>query len=82
MVSVCVLWLSGLIPTQIAKISAKIWVKNNFPEKHLEYSNIEWNKFYGDYIVTFKDSDDIIYSAVIGPEFLPVSIGQGIEGWE
>lgn len=83
-VTVCVLllWFSGLIPKQIAKISAKSYVKNTFPEKQLEFSHIEWNKFYGDYIITFKDSDGKNYSSVIGPKFLPISMGQGIEGWE
>ena len=82
LLSVSALWISRLIPMQIARISAEMWVKNNLPEKHLEYSDVEWNKFYGDYVITFKDDDGKIYSAVIGPEFLPVSMGQGIEGWE
>lgn len=81
-VSVSVSWFSGLIPRQIAKIYGKSYVKNNFPEKQLEYVDIEWNKFYGDYIITFKDKDEKIYSSVIGPKFFPISMGQGVDGWE
>ena len=79
---IAVSWFSGLIPGQIAKIYGKNYVKNNFPEKQLEYVNIEWNKFYGDYIITFKDNEGKIYSSVIGPKFFPISMGQGVDGWE
>ena len=79
---VSVSWFSGLIPRQIAKIYGKNYVKNNFSEKQLEYVNIEWNKFYGDYIITFKDNEGKIYSSVIGPKFFPISMGQGVDGWE
>ena len=79
---IAVSWFSGLIPRQIAKIYGKNYVKNNFPEKQLEYVDIEWNKFYSDYIITFKDNEGKIYSSVIGPKFLPISMGQGVDGWE
>ena len=79
---IAVSWFSGLIPRQIAKIYGKNYVKNNFPEKQLEYVNIEWNKFYGDYIITFNDNEGKIYSSVIGPKFFPISMGQGVDGWE
>ena len=79
---IAVSWFSGLIPRQIAKIYGKSYVKNNFPEKQLEYVDIEWNKFYGDYIITFKDNEGKIYSSVIGPKFFPISMGQGVDGWE
>ena len=79
---IAVSWFSGLIPRQIAKIYGKNYVKNNFPEKQLEYVDIEWNKFYGDYIITFKDNEGKIYSSVIGPKFFPISMGQGVDGWK
>lgn len=79
---IAVSWFSGLIPRQIAKIYGKSHVKNSFPEKQLEYVDIEWNKYYGDYIITFKDNDGKIYSSVIGPKFFPISMGQGVDGWE
>ena len=79
---IAVSWFSGLIPRQIAKIYGKNYVKNNVSEKQLEYVNIEWNKFYGDYIITFKDNEGKIYSSVIGPKFFPISMGQGVDGWE
>ena len=53
---IAVSWFSGLIPRQIAKKYGKNYVKNNFPEKQLEYVDIEWNKFYGDYIRFYNKS--------------------------
>ena len=72
------LWLSGIIPKQIGKIYGIKYMKENFPEMELEYKGIEWNKFYGDYIISFKDKENQSYSCVIGPKYLPITIGQGI----
>lgn len=73
-----ILWITGIIPKQIGKIYGTKYIKNNFPEMQLEYENIEWNKYYGDYIITFKDRDNQNYGCVIDPKYLPISIGQGI----
>ena len=75
---IIVLWVNGIIPKQIAKVYGTIYMKTNFPKMQLEYANIEWNKYFGDYIITFKDKDDQSYGCVIGPKYFPVSIGQGI----
>ena len=72
------LWLGGIIPKQIAKIYASNYMKSNFPEMELKYVNIEWNKYYGDYTITFKDKNNQSYSCVIGPKYFPVSMGQGM----
>lgn len=72
------LWISGVIPKQIGKIYGTNYMKDNFPEMQLEYENIEWNKYYGDYIITFKDKEKQSYGCVIGPKYLPISMGQGI----
>lgn len=72
------LWFSGIVPKQIGKIYGINYMKNNFPEMQLEYVGIEWNKYYGDYIITFEDKENQKYSCVIGPKYLPISIGQGI----
>lgn len=75
---ISVLWLGGLIPKQIAKVYGTKYMSDNFPKMQLEYENIEWNKYYGDYIITFKDKENQNYGCVIGPKYLPISIGQGI----
>lgn len=75
---IIVLWFGGVIPKQIGKIYGIKYMKNNFPEMQLDYVNIEWNKYYGDYIITFKDKENGSYSCVIGPKYFPISIGQGL----
>lgn len=75
---IIILWSSGIIPKQIAKIYGTNYMKKYFPKMQLEYVNIEWNKYYADYIITFKDKYNQNYSCVIGPKYFPVSIGQGI----
>ena len=75
---ISVLWLGGFIPKQIAKVYGTKYMSDNFPKMQLEYVNIEWNKYYGDYIITFKDKENQNYGCVIGPKYLPISIGQGI----
>ena len=73
-----ILWITGIIPKQIGKTYGTKYMKNNFPEMQLEYDNIEWNKYYGDYIIKFKDKEGQNYGCVISPKYLPIRIGQGI----
>lgn len=75
---VIALWIQGFIPKQIAKIYGSAYMKINFPKMGLEYVNIEWSKYHGDYIITFKDKENQNYGCVIGPKYFPVSLGQGI----
>lgn len=75
---IIVIWFSGIIPKQIGKIYGIKYMKHNFPEMQLEYIDIEWNKYHEDYIMTFKDKENEKYSCVIGPKYLPISIGQGL----
>ena len=75
---IIVLWFVGIIPKQIGKMYGTKYMKDNFPKMQLEYVNIEWNKYYGDYIITFKDEDNKTYGCVIAPKYFPITIGQGI----
>ena len=72
------LWISGVLPKQIAKIYGTQYLKNNFPKIHLEYENIEWSSAFGDYIIKFKDENNKQYSFVIGPKYFPINFGQGM----
>ena len=75
---IIVLWFGGVIPKQIGKIYGTKYMEDNFPEMQFEYVNIEWNKYYGDYIITFKDKENESYGCVIGPKYFPISIEQGL----
>lgn len=73
-----VLWYTGIIPKQIAKIYSTAYMHFNFPEMRLNYDKIEWSPYHESYIINFKDKDNQIYSCVIGPKYFPVNLGQGL----
>ena len=73
-----VLWFAGIIPKQIAKSFGTSYVNNHFPEMQLECVGVEYADAYGDYLITFKGTNENTYSCVIGPTYFPVSIGQGL----
>ena len=75
---IAVLWFTGLIPKQIARIAGTTYVKAHFPEMELEYKGVEWADVYGDYLISFEDKDGNKYSCVIGPALFPTTLGQGL----
>ncbi len=76
------LWISGIMPKQIARISATNYLKKNFPKIQLEYVNIEWSSTFGGYIITFKDENGETYGFIMNNRYFPVSLGQGLFGFE
>ena len=75
---IIILWFTGIIPKQIAKVAGANYVKEHFPKMQLECVEVEWAGVYGDYLITFKDLDEKTYSCVIGPKYFPISMGQGL----
>ncbi len=75
---VIVLWLTGIIPKQIAKISGTNYVNEHFPEMQMECVDVEYADVFGDYLIAFKDKGGNTYSCVIGPYLFPTSLGQGL----
>ena len=75
---IMVLWFTGIIPKQVAKIFGTSYVNNHFPEMQLECVGVEYADVYGDYLITFKGTNENTYSCVIGPKYFPVSMGQGL----
>ena len=71
------LWISGVIPKQIARIAAEHYLKNKFPEKKYTYVNIEWNRYQGDYGITFKDESGKTVSFIMSNKYFPIYPGQG-----
>lgn len=76
------LWISGIIPKQIARISATNYLKKNFPKMQLEYANIEWSSSFGGYAITFKDENGETYGFIMNNRYFPISLGQGLFGFE
>lgn len=76
------LWISGIIPKQIARISATNYLKKNFPKIQLEYVNIEWSSSFGGYSIKFKDENNETYSFIMNNKYFPITLGQGLFGFE
>ena len=75
---IIVLWFTGIIPKQIAKISGTTYVNEHFPEMQLECVGVEYADVFGDYLIEFKEKAGNTYSCVIGPSLFPCSLGQGL----
>ena len=76
------LWISGIIPTQIARISAINYLKKSFPEKQYQYVDIEWSSSFGGYAIKFKDENDKIIGFLMNGKYFPITPGQGTFGLE
>lgn len=79
---ILVLWISGIIPKQIARISATNYLEKNFPKIKLEYVNIEWSSSFGGYSIKFKDKNNKTYSFIMNNKYFPISLGQGLFAFE
>ena len=82
LIIILALWISGIIPKQIARISATNYLKKNFPKMQLEYVDIEWSSSFGGYSIRFKDQNNEIYSFIMNNKYFPINIGQGLFGFE
>lgn len=72
------LWISGIIPKQIAQISATHYLKKNLPKMQFEYVDIEWSSGFGGYSITFKDENGKEFEFIMNNKYFPISPGQGI----
>lgn len=74
---VIALWISGIIPKQIARISATIYLKNNFPKKQYEFVDVVWNPYFDGYSISFKDENGKEVGFIINDKYFPIHPGQG-----
>ena len=82
LIIILALWISGIIPKQIARVSATNYLKKNFPKMQLEYVDIEWSSSFGGYSIRFKDQNDEIHGFLMNNKYFPTNIGQGLFGFE
>lgn len=71
------LWISGIIPKQIARICATNYLKKNYPKMQLEYVDIEWASSFGGYYIRFKDEKGKEVGFIMPYKYFPISPGQG-----
>ena len=77
LIGIFMLWITGIIPKQIAKFSATSYLKNSFPKKNYEFVNIEWSSSFDGYLINFKDENDKIVSFIMNNKYFPIYPGQG-----
>lgn len=82
LIVILALWISGIIPKQIARVSATNYLKKNFSKMQLEYVDIEWSSSFGGYSIRFKDQNDEIHGFLMNNKYFPTNIGQGLFGFE
>lgn len=73
-VLIITLWISGIIPRQIGKIVAIKYVRENYPDKDIDYLNIDYSPFHKSYFVSFKSSDGRVYNFELHSRYLPITI--------
>lgn len=71
---IIILWISGIIPKQIGKISAINYVKTNYPDKNLCFLNIDYSPIHNSYFVSFKDLDGRVYNFELHSRYFPTTI--------
>lgn len=72
------LWISGIIPKQIARISATHYLKKNLSKKQFEYLDVEWNPSFGGYSIRFRDENGEIVGFIMNNKYFPIGVGQGM----
>lgn len=72
------LWISGILPKQIAKIYATNYLKNNFSNIQLEYIDIEWDASKEGYLINFKDEKSEVYTFIIKNKYFPIFFDEGL----
>ena len=82
LIVILALWISEIIPKQIARVFATNYLEKNFPKMQLEYVDIEWSSSFGGYSIRFKDQNDEIHGFLMNNKYFPINIGQGLFGFE
>lgn len=76
------LWLSGIIPKQIARISATNYLEKNFPKIELDYVSVENDSSTDGYLIIFKDKNEGFYKFIMTNRYLPINIDKGLFDFE
>ncbi len=71
---IIVLWISGIIPQQIGKMTAINYIEKNYGDQGLIYVKMEYSSAHGDYFAVFKDSDGAYYNFLMHSKLLPIIV--------
>ncbi len=68
------LWVGGIIPQLIGRISASIYAANQYPDKGLKYVRTEFSSAHGDYFAIFADRDGKPVNFLMTPRYFPAFV--------
>lgn len=68
------LWVGGIIPQQIGKMTAINYVKNNHGSMELVFVRMDYSRAHGDYFAVFKDPNGEVYNFLIHAKLLPITV--------
>lgn len=68
------LWIGGIIPSQIGKISAINYVQKNYPDRNLKFFRMDFSSAHGDYFAMFEDENDKTYAFQMLGKYLPINV--------
>lgn len=74
LILIVLLWIGGFIPKKIGKITAMNYVKKNYVELNLQFSDIEYSRSHGSFFAVFKDSEGKDHSFQLESRFVPTTI--------
>lgn len=72
--TIAILWGTGIISKSIGKHTATEYVQENYKEMNLRFEDIEFSTAYGDYIASFIGEDNTIYNFRLFLGQLPISV--------
>lgn len=72
--TIAVLWGSGIIPKSIGRHTATAYVQENYKEMDLKFEDIEFSTAYGDYIASFIGKDNTVYNFRLFSGQLPFAV--------
>jgi hypothetical protein len=57
-----VLWITGPLPSSVARASAQSYVDSRYASKDLKFSEVYWDSMWNRYFVSFTDETGSVYN--------------------
>jgi|LSQX01.1.fsa_nt_gb hypothetical protein len=74
LILIAIIWISGIIPRQIGKISAINYVQKNYPDRNLKFLRMDFSSAHGDYFAMFEDENEKTYGFQLLGKYLPINV--------
>ena len=71
---IAILWVEGIIPSQIGKTSAINYVQKNYSDRNLKFLRMDFSSAHGDYFAMFEDENGSTYAFQMLGKYLPINV--------